>query len=840
MIFKKHSIVLVLLAALLIMCGSGISYGQASPDTLVINNSDLESPIFYSADDSIYADLRNEIIHLYGNATVDDGDINLKAGYIMIDLNRNEVLASYRVDPDSGMVELPIFTDGSDEIVAQKIRYNFDTEKAYIEELAIQQDENFLYMGVAKRQTNEEIHFRNGRFTSCNLEEPHYHFQLSKAVLVPDKRIVTGPMNLWIQGVPTPLGLPFSIIPQSEDKTQGLMFPEIVMPSKYGFGLQDLGYYIPINNSLQTTFYGTLYSRGSWGLRNVTDYAVRYKFKGNFNVGFQQFRSGFPDNRTQNKSTVIWQHRKEAQSNPLWDFSSNVNFISDNQSKNSLDPNNTNYFNNTLSSDIIVSRNFPSKPVRIGAKLSLRQNSISQKISLASPVVNVNVSRITPFENVIGPGGKGFKEFMRRLSVNYNFEGQNQALFADTLLQNKDFRAIGSSFLNGVSQNTTVQSTAGLFKNALKITPSFFYANYINFQQVEKSFDGTEYVDSIVQNTGMAHDIRFNASMTTVLYSYYNFVGKNKPILRHVLTPSFTYSYRPNLNTNDTLFANSDTLVYSPFGSSLYRISSTQTQKLLTFGINNTFELKRKSDKDTVDGFKRTRIIDALTFNGSYDFNRLEKKLSNISSSIRISPIPWINVVASTTFSPYNWNDTTGAELSTFAIRERGVLGRFVSSNITTTLTITSKAGRKRLRNAVDNIEQNWNADFNYYYLHPEQFLDFEIPWKLSFSHVYGIDANQSISSFDTDKWNQLQTLMVNGDVSFTARWKLSTRTNFDLKTSKITNSRISLVRNMHCWMLSFDWTPIGLNKSFIFTLRSTSALLQDIPINFRRPPTFL
>jgi len=153
------------------MLGFASGYSQSiEKDTLVLNDDDFEDPIFYGAEDSIYTDVKNEVIHLYKAAFVDNGDIRMDAGYIMIDLKNNEVLAAYRYDEDSNMVELPHFTDGGDEITAQKIRYNFKTEKAFIEELAIQQDENFLYMGVAKRQANEEIHFLKGRFTSCNLE----------------------------------------------------------------------------------------------------------------------------------------------------------------------------------------------------------------------------------------------------------------------------------------------------------------------------------------------------------------------------------------------------------------------------------------------------------------------------------------------------------------------------------------------------------------------------------------------------------------------------------------------------------------------------------------------
>ena len=261
-------------------------YSQIT-DTLYIEESSVDEPIIYSAKDSIYTDLKNKQIHLFNEAQVDNGEVKLKAGYILIDLNKSEIYARYSYDEDSNRVQLPEFSDGTDVINAAAIRFNTDTKKGYIEEVAIKQDENYLYMEIAKRHADEQIHFLKGRFTTCNLEEPHYHFQLSRAILVPDKRIVSGPMNLWIKGVPTPLGLPFIVIPQAEDRTSGVIFPQIVPTSQYGFGLQDLGYYIPVNDRFQTTIYGSIYSRGTWGLRNLSEYAKRYKYRGNLDLGFQ-------------------------------------------------------------------------------------------------------------------------------------------------------------------------------------------------------------------------------------------------------------------------------------------------------------------------------------------------------------------------------------------------------------------------------------------------------------------------------------------------------------------------------------------------------------------------
>ena len=830
------------------MSFANVGYAQesAKKDTLIVDKSELDAPIFYSARDSIYTDLKKKQVHLYGDAKVDNGEIKMSAGYILIDLDKNEVLATYAYDRDSNRVEFPLFSDGSDQIKASMIRYNFKSEKGYIEEVAIVQDEMHLYMEVAKRHANEEIHFKKGRFTTCDLEEPHYHFQLTKAILIPNKRIVSGPMNLWIGGVPTPLGLPFAVIPQAEEKTKGLIFPQFVPISQFGFGLQDLGYYIPINDHLQTTFYGTLYSRGSWGLRNTTDYAKLYGFRGSVNAGFQQFKSGFPSNSDRNKVSIGWIHTKDTKSSPYWGFGANVNYISDNNTQNNLDPLNPLYFNNSLNSDINLSRAFPGKPIIAGMKLGLRQNSISKNVSLTSPIVNVNVTRFFPFKKLVN-GSAGWKQLFSRFGLTYNFEGKNQALFADTLLSNGKIRGISDEFMNGISQTVSMQTTASLFNNTWKLTPSVNYGNKINFQQIDKWYDAAN--DSLIIDSlpriGMAHDLSINTQLTTVVYSYYRFVGKKKPLVRHVLTPSFGFRYIPNLNASKTIIAgvgiDADTITFSPFERSLYSIGQVRNQSLVTFGFNNTLELKRKSDKDTVDGFKRTRLIDALSLSGSYDLDKEAiKHLSDISIGLRISPLKWLNIVSSSSFSAYGWDTLTGKTTEEYAIKSNGLLGRFTTTNITTTATITSKEGREEIKKTQNRIAENWTADYAYFALHPEHAINFDIPWKLSFSHIYGVNVNQNITSTNSDRFSQLQTLMVNGDVSFTKRWKLATTTNLDLATGQITNSRFTLTRDMHCWALAFHWTPIGGNKSFLFSIRSTSMLFQDAKIDVRKPPSFL
>lgn len=841
---KKRSIYQLIFGALLIMSPNLKSYAQDKPkkDTIYTIDESFESIAKFSARDSLHNNFKKKQLELFGDAKLEYEGIMLSADYMLVDFNKNEVYAAYTYGKDSVRVGEPKLIDGDQEIDAAKIRFNFDTKKAYIQEVRMRQDENYLYMEVAKRQSNEQVHFKQGRFTTCDLNEPHYHFQLSRAILVPEKRIVSGPMNLWIKGVPTPFGLPFIFIPQKKpnERSHGILFPKFVPQSQFGIGVQDLGYYIPINDSLHTTFLANLYSRGSWGIGNKTEYMIRYRFQGSFELGFQQFRSGFPDNRRNNKTTVIWSHRQDPKANPLWNFSSNVNFISDNQSKNSLDPLNKNYFTNAFSSDLNLQRYFPGKPITMGAKMSVRQNSQTQNFTLVSPVVNANVTRFFPFKplrkNPVGP-----TRWYEQIGMNYNFEAQNSSTFKDSLLRNKDYGAIQDKFQNGISQSSTIQTSISLFKNTWKLMPSVNYANRVNFQQTRKYLVN---LDSLVTDTisqpGMSQNMSFNAQLTTVLYSYYRVVGKSKPLVRHILTPSFGYRYVPNLNrslsyTNPV--QNLPDVKYSPFERSIYSESVTNDQSIITFGFNNTFEMKRKSEKDTITGFKKTRLIDALSISGSYDLLKDSMNLSNIGVDLRISPVDYFNFVANTSFSPYAWNDTTGAILKQYATSQNGRLGRFVSTSLTTSFTIAPKASRDKIQENKDEFSKNWNADFQYFALHPENYIDFEIPWKVTFSHLWYINANTAkINKSDKD-FIQTQTLSMNGDISFTKRWKLASDVYFDIKTFQVTNARLTFTRNMHCWNLAFYWTPIGTNKSFLFSINSSSNLFKDAKLDVRKPP---
>jgi hypothetical protein len=198
-----------------------------------------------------------------------------------------------------------------------------------------------------------------------------------------------------------------------------------------------------------------------------------------------------------------------------------------------------------------------------------------------------------------------------------------------------------------------------------------------------------------------------------------------------------------------------------------------------------------------------------------------------------------MNFVANSSYSVYGWTDSTGKTKTNFAWKSGQGLGRILSLGLNTTITLTSKKSREIIDQNSEGIKQQWNADYTYFSLHPEQAIYFDIPWKLNISHVYSLVANTNKTPVNAEKWIGIQTLSFNGDVTFTKRWNLSSNLNLDLKTAKLTNMNLALNRNMHCWVLSFFWTPIGGNKSFLLSIRNTSSLFKDAKIEVRRPPSF-
>lgn len=826
--FFRH----LLTTSLAVFTAVFIGYSQ---EKVVLNEDDLEDEISYIARDSAVTDDVNQQLHLYGNAQLVYGELDMKADYIVVDYGKKEVTATYTLDSLGRKIGIPVFVQAGDSITADKIRYNYEKKKGFIEEVTIKQEEYYLTMEIAKRQPNEEIHFVHGKFTTCNLKEPHYHFFLSKAVLVPEKRIASGPVNLWVMGVPTPLGLPFAIIPQKKKEDEnpaGFLMPQYSLVSAYGMGFQDLGYYKPINDHFQTFFYGSLFSRGSFGFRNHTDYSYKYKAAGSFDLGYSEFRYGWPDSTSLRGSMVKWTHTQDPKANPFWTFGANVNFNSNSTNKQTLNVQSAQYFENTLNSDIRVGRKFKA-PISLDGKVSMRQNSATRQIDLTSPILNFQTTnRIYPF-----------KRINKIVGFTYNSEFQNRSSFKDSYLKTRAYDSIGQNFRSGATQRFNLQSTFSLIKGTIRFTPSVNYSQTYNFQSISKSVNANDslIIDSLNVG-GFTHTFNSSASVTSNFYSYYRFIGKRQTVLRHILTPTITYTYAPNIQRGNTSYTdNQGNLVeYNIYERSIYAQSLGYNSGRIGFAVNNSFEIKRKSDKDTVTGFAKTKIIDNLFLSTDYDIFKDSMNWSDLTMRMVINPIQKFSVTANANFSWYSWNDTTGVIQGLYAREVGKGLGRFTSFSTTTQFILTSKKYQETLQNRNTEMRNVWNPQYQNWMINPNDLVYFDIPWKLNFEHFIGMDLNIGDSTYMRKMYTPRQTLRFDADFSITENWKIAGTALYDITNKTLSNLRITMARNLHCWNVSFNWIPIGTNQSFFVTLRGNAAALQNANFTVRRPPIVL
>lgn len=208
--------------------------GSAPIDWDEVNLSD-DSPdkqIDYSAEDSMFFDLKNKQIHLFGEAKVIYGDVNLTANYILIDWGDNTMTAEGKRLTRGGWLGKPAFKQGDQDVSASRLKYNFKTYKGIIYDVqTMQEGMNVVgtkgkFFGAGDDTTKVNVIYnKNAIFSTCNLEHPHFGIRSNKQKLVQDKVAIVGPSNVEIGGIPTPLWLPFGFFPITQGLRSGLIFP---------------------------------------------------------------------------------------------------------------------------------------------------------------------------------------------------------------------------------------------------------------------------------------------------------------------------------------------------------------------------------------------------------------------------------------------------------------------------------------------------------------------------------------------------------------------------------------------------------------------------------------
>ncbi len=789
----------------------------------------FDDKVVHVANDSMVFDLTTKKLILFDSAQVNYQTIELKAAYIEIDMNKKELFARGEVDSFDVSYGKPVFSDNGNAFDSESMTYNFGTKTGRIKSAVTKQGESYLHAEVAKKDSNDVIYVKGAKFTTCtDPNHPHFYIYATKGKVIPNKLIVTGPANFRVADIPTPLWLPFGIFPTSKTKSSGIILPEYGELKNYGFFLKNLGYYFAINDYLDFSLFGDIYTSLSFGARGVLNYKKRYKGDGKVTLGFTQLQYGDPqiqqDFRRDQSFTVQWQHNQDPKANPTITFKASVNIQGGNYNKY-----NTNsvagIVQNQFSSNVSLSKIFYGTPLSLAVSFRHSQNTQTKRFDITLPEVLFNVSRFTPFKRKVQVGGVKWYE---SIGMTYSFNFRNDLSTYDSLLVRQPLQEL-ANLNNGIQQRIAINTSIKMLKY-FTLAPSLDYTEKWNFRNLAKAYDPSlmQVVNDTVNGFFTTRQMNASVNLTTIVYGMYTFKKGPVTALRHVMTPRLVANFRPDLGDWIQGFygQNGEFISWSPNQIGIYGSSPQGMSGTVGFSVDNNLEMKVRSKKDTITGIKKIPILEQLNINMNYDFAKDSLNLSNLNIVGRTSLFNnMLGLNFNFSFDPYaiQGDGPTARRINQLQVTTGKSLMRLTYAMLNLNFSLKGKSKRTNEQGKYTASQMAVLNDPFYY----SQYVDFTVPYSLTIA--YNIIYSRPI---DMETWTH--TLNIAGDVNITKNWKISANINYDIQGKRITTSTINIHRDLHCWEMRFTVIPFGIRQSYLFTIGVKPGMLQDLKLQRR------
>jgi len=819
----------------------------------------LEDIMTYNATDYVSINQKEKKIFLYNEAKMLYQDMEITAGEIVINYATNEVYARGITDSLGEYTQAPIFKQGPDVVEPDSLIFNTKTQKALIYNSKTEQEGGLILSEITKKE-NDSVYFVNrAKFTTSeDPDNPEYYFLLRKAKIVPGKKVVTGLTNLFIADVPTPIGLPFAFFPLTEKRTSGVIFPSFGEDSNRGYNIQNGGYYFAVNDYVDLAVLGDYYTNGSYGFRLQSDYALRYKFRGNLSFRFENLitsERGFPDYAKSTIYNIRWSHSKDGKANPNSSFSASVNLGSSTYFQQSINQlNSSNFLNNTLSSSISYSKTFQTEPqVNLSLTATHSQNTNTESINMTLPTFQASVDRVFPFAPKVGSK----KGFFQNINLQYNVRGENRIQTTDSLFFKKEMFEDAKV---GMQHTIPLSTNFKIFKY-LSLSTSTNFKETWTLKTINKTFDKDllEVITTENNNFDAFRTYNFSASIGTTIYGMFNF-GDDKKIqaIRHVMRPSISYSISPAfskyydtyevVDADGTLIEEVD---FTRFEESIFGVPGNNFSSSIGFSLGNNFEAKVRDKDSTVTEAKKIKLLNSLNFSTSYNIAGDSLKWSPIRMSGGTQFLDnKMSINFGATLDPYAL-DNNNNKINTFNINNGGSLFRLTSANLTMNYTLSSKdfdTSKTENQAASDESLRSGGRDDDLFGK-PQDFADrrmnsdndnskdeeasalfsYKMPWSLRIAYA--------VNYSNTRRQNEISShsLMFSGDIDISPRWSIGASSGYDLKSKGVTYTQLRFERDLLSWRMNFSWIPFSSRSSWNFFIGIRSSILKDLKYDKRR-----
>ena len=839
----------------------------------------INSPVQYTANDSLVYDATSKTAKLYGQSTVKYENMDLAAEKIHMSIDSSLVHATGAKDPadttGNTLTGNPIFTMGSDKYESDTMAFNFKTKKGLISKVYTLQEDGFLQSQLSKRNANGDIYLQHGRYTTCDAKHPDFYIALSRAKVRPGKDVVFGPAYLVVADVPLPLAIPYGFFPFTKSYSSGFIMPTYGDESARGFYLRDGGYYFAINDKWDLKLLGEIYTKGSWGVSAASNYNKRYRYSGSFYFSYQDTKNGdkgMPDYTKQTSFKVQWSHRQDSKANPYSSLSASVNFATSSYERNNLNSlyNPQTLTQSTRTSSVSWSTTFSSIGLSLSSTANLSQNMRDSSIAMTLPDLNISLSRFYPFKrkHVVGD-----ERWYEKISMSYTGQISNSINTKEDKLMHsnliKDWR-------NGWNHNIPISGNFTLF-NYINVSPSFNFRDRMYTHKVMQSWDAA---NQRVQNDTIygfnnVYDYNFSIGLSTKLYGFFvpnrKIFGDKFQTIRHVITPTISYSYAPDFSARHYGYyktyqkTNPDGSVelveYSPYNGQLYGVPGKGRTGNISFDLSNNVEMKIKSDKDST-GIKKISLIDELGLAMSYNMAAKEKPLSDLTMRIRLK---WwknytFNMTAVFASYAYELDENGHPYVGNHTLWGMGKFGRFqgTSQNFSFTLTpdkIKKWFGggsdeddkKKKNKDDEEGIDTDIESNVDDTMVNAQRgakkksgggkaetdkdgYMRFSMPWSLTFG--YGITMRENTSGkFNTKSmrypYKFSQNLNVSGNIRLSDGWNISFSSGYDFDQHDLSMTTASLQRDLHCFNMSCS-VVLAPYTSYNFSFRCNASTLTD------------
>ncbi len=824
-------------------------------DSIKPKKAFLEAKIIYKAKDYAKIEQKKKLITLYNQAELFYTDVELKSGIIVMDYDKNEVYAGRIKDSVGKFIQYPNFKQGSNVVEPDSIRFNFKTKKALVWNSRTEQGEFKVKAGISKRE-NDSVYFMKGaRFTTAkDIDDPEYQFVTDKLKFVPGKKAVVGPTYMEIAGVPTPIVLPFAFFPMDkETRASGIIIPTFADNNERGFSLQNGGYYFNLTDNYDLAILGDYFTSGGYSLRAESNYAKRYKFRGNLNLRYENQLSGergFPGYAKTKIYNIQWSHSRDSKSNPNSNFSASVNLGSSKFFQQTLSQNLIgSQINNSLNSSVSFSQRFNSIPqVNLSLTASHQQISQTQTISMTLPTLQLNVDQVFPF----APKEGIKKGFFKNINIQYSVNGRNQIETTDSLFFTpKMFKEMKTGFEHNIPLSTNFK----VFKY-FNANTTATYKEVWALKTIRKNYDvnSAKVVTKEVNGFDSFRTYNFSAGLSTTIYGTFKFGDKKRiQAIRHLMKPSISYSYQPSFDRYYDSYA-VDALGnkredYTRFEGGINGVPGNNYSSSIGLSIANTFEAKVRDQDSTKTEAKKVMLLNNLSVSTSYDMvTKLFAPLSLQTGTQFFDNKLNVNVTA--TLNPYAI-DNNGNLLKTFNKDNSGSLFRLTSANLNMGYSLSSSGDNKEKKKKNDlNTKTGARADDlfgqNQDFSNPNNslfkdededkeddttFFNSKIPWDLTFAYILTYNNDKRNNVFSTNSIN------FSGNISLTPKWKIGGNSGYDIVSKEVTYTTFRIERDLLSWRMNFNWVPFGQNTQWGFFIGIKSSALSDIKYDRNKLP---